>query len=173
MGSGAGKGAFSGPDEIIYLDRSDDIGTLLQRLEWVEGRHALIIVPDHEPLLASEVDLRLLKRRAEALQLDVVLVAKDSLTRRLARVVGLPACGTPRAGMAALRRLQRRDGTPRKAVVRDALKPQVVETVETARGRRRKSPAEQYRVYTARPRRSVPAQAAAVLFLLALAAGIA
>lgn len=170
---GAGEGAFAGPDEIIYLDRSDDIGTLLQRLERVEGRHALVVVPGSEPLLASEVDLRLLKRRAEALQLDVVVVAKDSLTRRLGREVGLRVCGSLRAGMAVLRRLQRRDGTPPRAVVRDALTPQVVETVETTRGRRRKSPAEQYRVYSARPKRSVPTQIAAVLLLIALAVGLA
>jgi hypothetical protein len=169
---GTGKGALEGPDEIIYLDRSDDIGTLLQRLERVEGRHALIIVPGSEPLLASEVDLRLLKRRANALQLDVIVVAKDGLTRRLGREVGLRIYGSPRAGMAALRRLQRRHGTPRRAVVRDALKPQVVETVETARGRRKKSPAEQYRVYSARPKRSLPTQIAAALFLIALAAGL-
>ncbi|MGC8827417.1 MAG: hypothetical protein ACP5TV_10480, partial [Anaerolineae bacterium] len=173
MSSGRGRGAVEGPDEIIYLDRSDDIGTLLQRLERVEGRHALIVVPGSEPLLASEVDLRLLKRRADALQLDVIVVAKDGLTRRLGREVGLRIYASQRAGMAALRRLQRRHGTPRRAVVRDALKPQVVETVETARGRRKKSPAEQYRVYSARPKRSLPTQIAAVLFLIALAAGLA
>lgn len=163
-----------GPDEIIRLDKTDDIDTLLDRLEWVKGRHALVVVPGSSDMLASLVSLRLLKRRAEALQLDVLLVAQDGQTRTLAHEAGLSAYMTEGGGLVALRRLEKQHGTRLCDIVREeraaplsANAPGVVPT------KARRRPGDRYRLWTLPRRGRFLSQLATLLILVALAAGLA
>ena len=168
-----------GPDEIILLDRSDDIDILLDRLEWVEGRHALIVVPGVSDMLASLVALRLLERRARALQLDVLLVARDGQTRALAKEAGIRVFPFKWMGQLALRRLQRRHGTPRKAVARTSEAPAAAQEAgqKKPKGKKRRKPARQpgdrFRLRTLRGRGRLTSQLVALLVLIALAAALA
>ena len=160
-----------GQDEIIYLDRTDDIDALLNRLEWVDGRHVLIVVPGYSDILASRVSLRLLKRRAKALRLEALLVARDGTTRTLAKEAGLKTYGSKQTGQLALRWLQRRHGTERKAIARDSSSVK-----KERKGRKRKTPrqpGDRFRLRTLPRRGKFLSQLAAALVALALVAGLA
>lgn len=161
--------------EVIYVDRTDDIDTILERLEWVRGRHALIVVPGSWDILANLVYLKLLKRRAEALQLDVLLVARDGMTRTLAKQLGIRAFATQRGGLGALRRLQKRDGRLREEVATPELVelPPPLEQPAKGRVKPRRKPGDRFRLRTLPSRGKVLSYLATFLILLASAAGLA
>lgn len=165
----------SGVDEVIHLDRTDDIDTLLTRLEWVEGRHALIVVPGVSDMLANLVSLRLLKRKARSLNLDILLVARDGQTQVYAREVGLRVYAFLQTGKFALWRLQRRHGSARGVIARDGV-PGRAEP-RPAKKRRRKArkvrlPGDRFRLRTLPSRGKFLSQAAMALILLALGTGL-
>lgn len=163
-----------GPDEVIELDRADEIEVILQRLEWISGRHVVLVVPGRSDLLASPVHLRLLARRAEALRLDVLLVAKDGTTRVLAREAGVKAYSTRFVAMLALRRLQKRRRLARRVVVGTTLAPageaEHGTAVEKPRQRRRRLPGDRFRLRTLRPRWKFISGFVTLLTLVALVA---
>ena len=78
-------------DEVIYLEPDDDIVALRDRLEWAEGRRVLVVLPKRSRTLADPISMKLLRRHADGLSLDVALVALDGETRRLAQAEGIPA----------------------------------------------------------------------------------
>ncbi len=77
-------------EQIIYLDPTDDILSIRDRLNLAAARRVLLVLPPYSNVLRSRVDLRLVQRQAEQLQLEVALVTRDGELRREAREVGLP-----------------------------------------------------------------------------------
>lgn len=74
--------------EAIYLEDDDDIATVRQRLEQTQARRVLLVVPKGCKALARAVDLRLLRRHADALAMEVALVARNRTTQVLAKEAG-------------------------------------------------------------------------------------
>lgn len=80
----------------ITLNAEDDIISICDRLEWAqENRLALVLSPEVESGL-TDLDLIRLRRKAEALRLQVGIVSRDGSLRRRARAAGLPSFGTLR-----------------------------------------------------------------------------
>jgi hypothetical protein len=164
--AGASGGPTVGPDEVIHLDRTDDIDTLLDRLESVSGRCVVVVVPGSSDMLASLVSLRLLKRRAEALQLEVFLVARDSQTRMLAREAGVRVFTFKFEALLELRWRQWRE--------HPTLRPGVLtEKRKRPKVRRRPQPGDQFRLRTARSRGRFLSILMGLLILAAVIAGLA
>jgi len=78
-------------DEVIYLEADDDIITIRDRLEWADGKRVLVVLPKGSQALSSPISMKLLRRHADGLSLDVAVVAKDAETRQLAEAEGIPA----------------------------------------------------------------------------------
>jgi hypothetical protein len=77
--------------ERIELDREEDIISIRDRLDWLRTNQVILIVPPGQKALSNPINLKLLKRKAHDLALDLVLVTKDPLIRSLAKEAGLKA----------------------------------------------------------------------------------
>lgn len=75
--------------ETIHLGEEDSIFAVRQKLELVQSREVAVVVPAGHPAVRTELDLTLLRRAAEALALDMVLVTDDPALGGLARSLGL------------------------------------------------------------------------------------
>ena len=75
--------------EIVELEEGDSIPVVRCKLEQAQSRRVALLVPQGYALLRSEVNLVLVRRLAQALALDLVLVTSDRRVARLARMVGL------------------------------------------------------------------------------------
>jgi hypothetical protein len=155
---------------MIYLERGDDIETVLDRLEWIEGRYVAVVVPGASAMLASLVSLRRLQRRAEELGLQVLLVARDGLTRALARQAGIPTYLFPFGAQAGM--LWRRRGQPAPAApwLPDDGAPEP--PARPRRVKRRPIPGDRFRLRTLPDRTRLLSIFISLLVVVALAAGL-
>ena len=77
-------------EKIIELAVDDDIVSIKSRLEWAKDSRILMVVPKKNQTLQSLVNLKLLARAADDLNLTLALATPHSNTRDLAKEVGLP-----------------------------------------------------------------------------------
>jgi hypothetical protein len=91
-------------EQIIYLEIDDDILTVRERLSRAQAKHVLLVVPAGCKALRRVLDVRLLRRQAAALELDIVLVTAQADLREMAQDEGLVVFS--RLGMG--RRVKRR-----------------------------------------------------------------
>jgi len=93
-------------EQILYLEIDDDILSIRDRLRRAQSKHVLLVVPAGCQALRRPLDLRLLRRQAAALQLDMALVSGSATLRDMATEEGLTVFSTLSMG----RRVARRDG---------------------------------------------------------------
>jgi hypothetical protein len=77
-------------EQIIYLNRSDDIPLIRDRLEWVQARRVVLVLPGGYRVLHSQINLKLLQRHASSLAVEVALVTGDRAIDELAQEAGIP-----------------------------------------------------------------------------------
>jgi hypothetical protein len=97
--------------QVIYLEVDDDLPAIRDLLEGAQAKRALLVVPKGCRTLRSPINLRVVRRYAENLALDLALVTRDSRTRQLAKEEGI-------AVLSSIRRGQRgrwRSGVPRRS----------------------------------------------------------
>jgi hypothetical protein len=85
-------------EQIIYLEPTDDILSVRDRVDMAEAKRVLLVVPPDSDVLSRRVYLQLLQRRAAQSGIELALVAGDGLVRSLAHEVGLPVFGSVEAG---------------------------------------------------------------------------
>lgn len=85
-------------EQIIYLDPSDDVLTVRDRLNLAEAKRVLLVIPPYSDVLRDRVALRLVQRQARQARLEVALVTRDGEIRREAREIGLPVFGSIEQG---------------------------------------------------------------------------
>ena len=76
-------------EQIIYLEPDDDILTVRDRLRRAQSKHVVLIVPRGCKAFQRQLDLRLLRRQAAALDLDLALVSDQTELRDMAVEEGL------------------------------------------------------------------------------------
>lgn len=76
--------------QVIYLQADDDLPAIQHLLEGAQAKRILLVVPKNCLTLRTPLNLRLLRRHAARLALDVALVCRDGLTREAAREEGIP-----------------------------------------------------------------------------------
>lgn len=95
--------------QIIYLDPEDDLVSIRDRLNWVHEKRVLLVLPDGRAELLQEwLDLKILRRHADDLRLEVGLVTLDREVRPHAKTLGFPLFNSVRAGQEATDRAWRR-----------------------------------------------------------------
>ncbi len=139
--------------QIIYLEHQDNIATIRDKLERAQTNEVVLVVPSRFAPLRELVNLKLLKRYAQHLALDLALVVKDSTTQVLAREEGFVL-------------LPNVDKARQIRAVRAAPQPVAPSTGPT-------SVSWQQDRAAAAPRRAVGARLVALLVLLALLGGVA
>jgi hypothetical protein len=95
--------------QVIYLEVEDDLPAIRDLLEGAQARRVLLVVPRASDTFHEPINLRILRRYAANLALEVALVTSDSRVRRLARDEGIATMASVRRG----RRGRWRSGTPR------------------------------------------------------------
>lgn len=84
--------------QIIYLEKGDDLPGIQSMMEGAQARRVLLVLPKGSLLFRNPLNIRLLRRHAADLALDVALVTRDSRTRQVAREEGLPVVASVRQG---------------------------------------------------------------------------
>lgn len=76
--------------QIIYLEHFDDRTSAAEKLNWVRADRVLLVWPARGEVMASRLDLKLLQRQANSLQVQLGLVSHHPSVRRHAHDLGLP-----------------------------------------------------------------------------------
>src|SRR5512140_3251916 len=77
-------------DQIINLDRNDDILKIHSQVEWSGGRRVILVVPRGARALDSEHKVRLVHRWADDADVPVACVGDDINLRERAAAAGIP-----------------------------------------------------------------------------------
>jgi hypothetical protein len=84
--------------QVIYLEVDDDMPAVRDLLEGAQAKRVLVVVPKGCVTFQNPINLRVLRRHAANLALDIALVTRDSRSRRLAREEGVPVLLSIRQG---------------------------------------------------------------------------
>lgn len=84
--------------QVIYLEVGDDLPAIRDLLEGAQAKRVLLVVPKGSHIFHEPINLRVLRRYASNLALDLALVTRDSRTRQLARTEGLAVLSSIRRG---------------------------------------------------------------------------
>lgn len=76
-------------DETIYLEQDEEITSVIDKLKNIEANSIALVIPLGAVILQSVVNLKILKKEAEALGKEIALVTQDKIGRNLASQVGL------------------------------------------------------------------------------------
>jgi hypothetical protein len=102
--------------QVIYLDHDDDLPAIRHLLEGAQAKQVLLVLPKGYQPLRDPLNLRVLRRSAEDLALDIVLVTRDGRTRQMAGDEGIAFVSTVRKG----KRGRWRTGSPRRSSAEQA-----------------------------------------------------
>jgi hypothetical protein len=84
--------------QVIYVEKGDDLPAIQTMLEGAQATRVLLVLPKGYDAFRNPLDIRLLRRYALDLALDIALVTRDSRTRQVAREEGLPVVSSVRQG---------------------------------------------------------------------------
>ncbi len=76
--------------EPIYLEKDDEITSVVDKLKRTEGSSLDIVIPKESLMLQSVINLKLLKRQAESLGKEITIVTQDKVGTKLAEQIGIP-----------------------------------------------------------------------------------
>ena len=77
--------------EIIYLEPDEEITSIIDKLKsFKDIKSVFLVAPKNATITQSVVNLKILKKEAESLDLDIAFVTSDSIGKNLASQVGLP-----------------------------------------------------------------------------------
>jgi hypothetical protein len=99
-------------DQVITLDKNDDILQVHSKIEWSDGRRVVLIVPRGCKALDAEHEMKLLRRWADEYDVQVALVSTSYVVEELAAAVGIPIFSSKEKAMTSEWRWQPRAGEP-------------------------------------------------------------
>lgn len=80
--------------QTIYVDVDDEITTIIDKMNSTDARVIALVLPKRATVFQSIVNMKLLKRRAESAQKNVVLITSEAGLLPLAGAVGLHVAST-------------------------------------------------------------------------------
>jgi hypothetical protein len=89
--------------QIIHLERDDDIDVIREKVERAQARKLLLVLPHGSRAFRSPLDFRLLRRQAQRMAIEVALVSNHAATRDLAAQEGVRVYGSVWRGKRARR----------------------------------------------------------------------
>lgn len=99
-------------DQVITLDKHDDIIQVHSKIEWADGRRIILIVPRGCKALDALHEMQLLRRWADEYDVQVALVSTSYVVQELAPSAGIPVFSGKEKAMASRWRWQRDAGEP-------------------------------------------------------------
>ena len=84
-------------EQIVFLDRFDEVASIKTKLEAVRAGHVGIVVPVGNKSLHSPIAVRIILRQADNLAINLGMVSSDATVRRLFRDEGVPVFRTVKA----------------------------------------------------------------------------
>jgi hypothetical protein len=84
--------------QVIYLQSDDDLPAIRHLLEGAQARRVLLVLPGVCTGLRDALTLRLLRRSANELAIEVALVTRDGRTIEVAREEGIPTVPSETVG---------------------------------------------------------------------------
>lgn len=75
--------------QTFYIDIDEEITSIVERLRKAESSEVVIVVPKRAMLIQSIVNLKLLRKEADALGLKISIVTQDKLGKMLIKKVGI------------------------------------------------------------------------------------
>lgn len=115
--------------QVIYLDAKDDMPAIRDLLEGAQAKRVLLVIPKESRTLRDPINLRVMRRYADNLALDVALVTRDGRTRQLAKEEGIAVLATLWRGQ----RSRWRSVAPRRSAAERAAAARV-DGLRTGRG---------------------------------------
>jgi hypothetical protein len=104
--------------QIITLESHDDLISVRDRLSWAKTPRILLVWPKGEPVELRPLDLKVLKRHADALGAQLGVVTRGDAIRREAEAAGLPvfesSAAAQREAWPAIKRRSRRVRPPKR-----------------------------------------------------------
>lgn len=76
------------PATIVYAEIDDEVTTLFDRVRRSRGRQVILVIPSSSHILASLVNLKILRYKSETSGREVTIVTKDAAGRQLAGEAG-------------------------------------------------------------------------------------
>ncbi len=76
-------------DEILYLEPDEEITSVIDKLKKSTGQSVGLVIPRNSSLVHSIVNLKLLKKEAEANEKEIALVTTDKIGKNIASQVGI------------------------------------------------------------------------------------
>lgn len=83
--------------DTIYVDVDDEITAIIDKVRSSDGKIVALVLPKRASVFQSVVNMKLLKRSAEAVKKNLVLVTTESSLMPLAGSVGLHVAATPQS----------------------------------------------------------------------------
>lgn len=80
--------------DTVYIDIEDEITAVIDKLKRSDAKVVALVLPKRATTMQSVVNLKLLKRAAESVKKNIVLITSDSSVMPLAGVVGLHVAKT-------------------------------------------------------------------------------
>ena len=99
-------------DQVITLDKKDDILRVHAKIEWADGRRVILIVPRGCRALDEEHEFVLLRRWADEYDVQVALVSTSYTVEEFAAVARIPVFSSVEKATAANWRWLRDTGEP-------------------------------------------------------------
>jgi hypothetical protein len=99
-------------DQVITLDKNDDILKVHSKIEWSDGRRVILIVPRGCQALDAEHEMKLLRRWADEADVQVALVSTSYTVNELAPTAGIPIFSSKEKAIATQWRWQHDVGEP-------------------------------------------------------------
>lgn len=81
--------AFS-PDKVIYIEIDDEITVVFDRVKRVRGKKIALVIPKRAVILQSIINLKILKKKLDELEKEIVIVTTDVSGMQLAVKAGIP-----------------------------------------------------------------------------------
>lgn len=90
------------PEKVLYIEIDDEITTVYDRLKKLKQKRIAMVFPKRAILLESVVNLKILKKKYDELEKEVMIICSDLHGRNLAE----------KAGILTAERLFEKEGTP-------------------------------------------------------------
>jgi len=81
--------------DTLYLDNDEEITSVVDKLKGSDRVAVDLVIPKEALLLQSVVNLKILKKQAEGLNKEIVIVTQDKVGKKLAEQVGIPVIEKP------------------------------------------------------------------------------
>lgn len=76
-------------DEILYLEPDEEITSVIDKLQKSNSDSVGLVIPRNSSLIHSAINLKLLKKQADALKKEIALVTADKIGKNIASQVGI------------------------------------------------------------------------------------